>query len=105
MTTNRVFKDPMTLPAFERIISAPSGFLFCGIIDDPVVRESGKLMKLNSVETHRMISSASLDKFTDRMAIFDNVSRSISLDDTASIEFDIGLLKPSNFAEYSLSIG
>ena len=59
---NIVINDPMSLPDFPLTSSARSGFFFWGIIDEPVVRSSGSEMKLNPSESHKIISSANLDK-------------------------------------------
>ena len=46
--TNKIdISEPIILPDFPLASSAASGFLFCGIIDDPVENLSESLIKLN----------------------------------------------------------
>ena len=46
--TNKIdIREPIILPDFPLASSAASGFLFCGIIDDPVENLSESLIKLN----------------------------------------------------------
>ena len=104
-TVIKLIKLPKILPGLALINSAASGFLFCGIILEPVVNFSGNLTKSNLSEDQITNSSASLDKC---IAISDDAdinSIAKSLSETASIEFSVGLLKPSLSAKKCLSIG
>ena len=62
MTTRIDIKEPIILPFFPLTSSAISGFLFCGIIEDPVARLSGKSIKSNPSETQKTISSENLER-------------------------------------------
>ena len=104
-TVIKLCKFPNILPGLALINSAASGFLFCGIILEPVVNFSDNLTKSNLSEDQITSSSANLDKC---MAINDDAdinSIAKSRSETESIEFSVGLLKPSLSATNCLSIG
>ena len=48
---------PFTLPVFPRTSSGTSGFFFCGMIEEPVQKRSGRSMKSNAGEVHSTSSS------------------------------------------------
>jgi len=62
MTTASWVKDPSIRPALARTSSAASGFFFCGMIDEPVVKASVRVMKPNCGVIQMTISSASRDR-------------------------------------------
>ena len=99
--TGKIQRDSsaaLTRPVLARISSAASGFFFCGIIEEPVTKESGSKIKSNSIDPQRISSSANLLKCTMVMAESDKNSKTKSLSETASILFLIGVLKPSVLA-------
>ena len=62
-------------------------------------------MKLKPLDIHITNSSASLDKLIEQIVMDEIVSKTKSLDETASNEFCIGLLKPRDFVVIFLFIG
>ena len=62
MTHRIVMRFPYILAALARTSSAPSGFCFCGMRDEPVLVLWLSLTNPKGVEAHSIISSASLDR-------------------------------------------
>ncbi len=101
----RLVKPPITRPTLARISSAASGFFFCGMIDEPVVKASDSLMKLNCGVVHRTISSARRDRCVAQIVAADRASRAKSRAETLSRELAIGPSKPSAWAVMCRSMG
>ena len=78
---------PTNRPLLPRVISAMSGFFFCGINDEPVVYSSEIRIKSNSLLDHRMTSSAKRDRCTPASEATKQNSTAKSRSLTASIEF------------------
>ena len=74
------------------------------MIDEPVNMLSLKPIKLKASELKIIKSSANLDKCIAHMAEEYKKSIAKSLSETESIELSVGLLNPSFFAVYFLSI-
>ncbi len=81
-------------PTFALTSSAASGFLFCGIIEEPVEKPSDNSRNLKAADAHSTISSARRDRCTDAIDRADSSSIAKSRADTASREFAIGLSNP-----------
>ena len=62
MTMVRLVRPDITRPTLARISSAASGFFFCGMIEEPVVKASDRRMKPNWGVIQRTISSARRDR-------------------------------------------
>ena len=77
-------KSPYTRPVFPRISSAISGFFFCGIIDEPVVKSLDSSINLNSQLDQSISSSLSLDKCIISIEHADIKSTVKSLSETPS---------------------
>ena len=109
MVTNKLVRFPMIRPVFPRINSKESGFFFCGIREEPVVKLSGNVINPNSVEFHSIKSSASLDKCKAQIEQVLENSTKRSRSATASIPFAVILgspfasTKPSTLAVKSRS--
>ena len=58
MVTISAVRQPTIRPACPRTSSAASGFFFCGMIELPVLSESGRRTKPNGWLAHRISSSA-----------------------------------------------
>ena len=82
-----------------------SGFLFCGIMEDPVVKPSERRMKRYSQLDHRTISSLSRDRCMANMLMALMASRAKSLSETPSMLFRQGPEKPNSSAVAFLSMG
>src|SRR5437899_2960170 len=67
MTVNRPTRWPLTRPVLPRTSSAASGFFFCGMIEEPVEKESESRTKPNCGVDQMMISSASRDGVLQRL--------------------------------------
>ena len=80
-------KSPYTLPVLPRTSSAISGFFFCGIIDEPVVKASDSSINLNSKLCHRTISSAKRERCIIKIDRSERSSNAKSRSDTPSSEF------------------
>ena len=72
-----------------------SGFFFCGMMDEPVEKESDSVTNLNSQLHHRQISSLKRDRCIIRMDRSLISSSAKSRSDTPSMEFMQIPLKPS----------
>ena len=105
MTVNRPTALPRMRPVFARTSSAASGFLFCGMIDEPVEKRSESETNRNCALDQITISSANRLRCIATMALAARNSNAKSRSATASSEFAIGRSKPSAFAVASLSIG
>ena len=81
-----------------RTSSAKSGFFFCGMIDEPVLKLSDSVTKANSLVDHRMISSARRDRCMQLTEHAYMRSSRKSRSDTASSELGITREKPSSRA-------
>ncbi len=97
ITTKRPIRLPYNLPVLPLISSSASGFLFCGIIDEPVLYSSGSLIKPNSLVAKRISSSAKRDICIPHTADENRKLKAKSLSETASIEFFEIRLKPKSF--------
>src|SRR5690606_26941456 len=87
------------------ISSGTSGFFFCGMIDEPVQKRSGKNTKLNCALVHNTNSSEKRDICViNKLAKAAN-SIAKSRSETESSEFSVGASNPSNFAVRWRSIG
>src|SRR6185503_1414023 len=100
-----VVRFPMTIAVLDRVISSGSGFLFFGMALDVDACLSLISIKPNSCEDQIIRSSDILLNVIITEAIFDVNSIIKSLEDVASMEFDIKLSNPSSFAVIFLSIG
>ena len=68
MTVSRPTSAPTTRPVLPRTSSAASGFFFCGMIEEPVVKRSDSFTKPNCGVVHSTISSASRERWVAAMA-------------------------------------
>ena len=85
--------------------SAKSGFFFCGMIEEPVEKESDRVTKPNSAVDQRMISSHKRDRcMHDTLQAYRRSSRK-SRSETASSELGITREKPSASAVMKRSSG
>ena len=91
-------KLPKTRPDLPRTSSGTSGFFFCGIMDEPVQKRSGKFMKLNCADVHKTNSSEKRDKciITKEASEMNSIAKSRSL--TPSSELLQGRSKPNSSA-------
>ena len=105
MAISRLFRLPMTRPALARTSSAASGFFFCGMMEEPVVKASDSRMKRNWAEHQITISSAKRDRCMAQIDDADRYSSAKSRSDTASSELAVGRLKPSASAVMKRSMG
>src|SRR4051812_16268223 len=87
------------------MISATSGFRFCGMIEDPDVNSSVNSMKENSALDQITISSAMRERFDMRIAQADKNSTATSRLAVASMEFSDRREKPNCLATYARSRG
>ena len=94
-TVSSDIRSPYTRPVFPLTSSAMSGFFFCGMIDEPVVKLSESSMNLNSQLDHSTISSENLERCIMIIAISPRSSAQKSLSDTPSILFMHTPSKPS----------
>ena len=89
-------RAPITRPVLARTSSAASGFRFCGMIEEPVVKAS---VSLDEAELRRRpqitISSARRDRWTAQIAAAARYSSAKSRSDTASRLLAVGRSKPS----------
>ncbi len=104
-TVRRPIRFPNTRPALPRASSDTSGFFFCGMIDDPVVWESGRVMKPNSNVEYRISSSLRRERCADRIAQAARNSSAKSRLPTPSRLFAVGRAKPSADAVACRSTG
>ena len=79
------------LPVLALINSAESGF-FCGIMEEPVLNESGNFKNQMRLLLQIIKSSANLDKCMLNVETINKKSRTKSLSETLSIEFSDGFL-------------
>ena len=98
-------KDPVIFETLALINSAASGFLFCGIIDDPVEKLSDISIKANPSLAHITSSSAKRLKCVAQIEDADRKSSTKSLSETASILLEVGLSNPSFSDVKKRSIG
>src|SRR5271157_577033 len=92
-------------PTLARASSAASGFRFCGMIEDPVVKASDRRTRPKPVLIQRTISSANLEIWVAQMVAAAMASRAKSRADTLSSELAVGAEKPSAVAVIWRSIG
>jgi len=92
-------------PVLPRTSSGTSGFLFCGMIDEPVQYASGRRTKPKRGLAQSTSSSASRDRCTIASAAQAQNSTAKSRSETASIEFSHSASKPSSRATRLRSIG
>ena len=78
-----------------RISSVTSGFFFCGMMDEPVVKASSSSMNLNSQLHHKIISSLKRERCIMQVAMALHSSMQKSRSDTPSMELPHGAAKPS----------
>ena len=85
--------------------SGTSGFFFCGMIEEPVQKRSGKSTNANWALVQIIISSAIRDRCIMVIAAADvnSIAKSRSL--TESSEFSVGAAKPSASAVMCRLIG
>ena len=95
----------MTRPLLPRTSSGTSGFFFCGMIEEPVQKRSGRRTKPKRGLAHSTSSSAKRDRCTMTSAAKAQNSIAKSRSDTASSEFSHRPSKPSSRATRSRSIG
>ena len=88
-----------------RTSSGTSGFFFCGMIELPVQKRSGRSMKLNWALVHSTSSSLMRDRWVTHSAARaqNSIAKSRSL--TASREFSQTSSKPSSSRVRSRMIG
>ena len=91
----------MSRPALPRASSATSGFFFCGMIDEPVEKESSSVTKPNSCVFHTMISSPMRERSTPVCAQTKENSATTSRAAVPSIEFSTIPAKPRSAATAS----
>ncbi len=96
---------PMIRPLLALTSSAASGFRFCGMIEEPVVKRSERRMKPNPADDQMTISSAKRERCTAQRLAAASVSMTKSRSETASSELDVARSKPSAFAVIARSIG
>ena len=92
-------------PALARTSSAASGFFFCGMMDEPVVKASDRAMKPNCGVIQITISSARRDRCVAQMAPAARASSAKSREDTLSRELAVGRAKPRALAVACRSMG
>ena len=105
MRVSIVMRSPKTRPDLPRAVSGTSGFFFCGMIEEPVVKRSGSLMKPKRWLI-QMTSSSERREMCIMMreaAAQNSIAKSRS--ETPSSEFWETVSKPRSFAVYSRSIG
>ena len=86
----------MRRPDLPRASSATSLFFFWGSIDEPVVKASPSVAKLNSAEVQSTSSSPMRERCTPSSATSKSDSATKSRSLTASIEFANGASNPSS---------
>ncbi len=92
-------------PVLARTSSAASGLRFCGMMDEPVVRSSGRVAKPNIGVIHTTISSARRDRWPAAIEAAARLSRAKSRSDTASRLLAMGRSKPRVSAVMWRSMG
>ena len=88
-----------------RTSSGTSGFFFCGMIEEPVQKRSGRSMKSNWALVHSTSSSLIRDRCISRMLAKDVNSMAKSRSLTASRLFSAGRSKPNSSAVTWRSMG
>src|SRR5690625_400632 len=88
-------------PDFPRASSATSGFFFCGMIDEPVEKESSRVTKENSLVAQTMTSSDNRDRSTPIIAVTKENSATTSRAEVPSMEFSADAGNPSSAATAS----
>ena len=105
MVIIRLVRLPITRPLWPRTSSAASGFFFCGMIDEPVERLSGRRMKPKGWLAHRISSSARRERCSAVAEQHHRKSSAKSRSETESSELAVGASKPSAAAVIARSIG
>src|SRR3569833_795746 len=100
MSVNSAIKSPLTRPVLPRTSSGTSGFFFCGMMDEPVQKRSGRWMKSNCAEDHRINSSEKRERFVSSSAAAAQNSNAKTQTHTATSENTATTTKPKNCAVY-----
>ena len=102
MTVKIEYNEENIWPVLPLTNSAESGFLFWGIIEEPVETLSLNRVKLTKLEDQKIMSSASLDKCIEQTEHPNKKSITKSLSETESMEFVVGESKPNFFFIYTI---